>query len=248
MGSLSQAFFLLQEDGFRMSNYLTSGFRGVRSSPISEKEGHHLALKSIAMGLGKLTRSIVVIDHMLDHNLHLPDEEDAHGEYEQDLRNFYDACVSLGNTYGIPQKPRTELDEIDQQILLLMSDLTPVLAWYESWVGVPEQRLEVEVARWSRILLGVLENDLSASQKKRLNLHDDLSGVVLETKEVYDYASRYAVLRVALLVDSLRDLVRVVSNRGYTLGLEAPAFPLMQEFLEWLPPDRRYILRKKQWP
>ena len=65
---------------------------------------------------------------------------------------------------------------------------------------------------------------------------------------LHDQAVRFAVLRIVGLLSPIRNLLGTVSSEAYRLGTHVPPVPKMQEFLEWLWDDRKYVLRKKKWP
>ena len=124
--------------------------------------------------------------------------------------------------------------------------------------------------QWNDIVLSILESDISSRTKakivatasavaaaigdKTFTLMHGLDKGPLSTEQalalpgLHDHAARHAVLYVVRLLSPIRDLISDLSHKAYSIGVDPPPFPQMQEFLEWFWDNRNYVLRKKKWP
>ena len=164
---------------------------------------------------------------------------------------------------------RTQLDAIDQELLLLLSDFARVTRYHNLNALSASQNGADPLARWGQLIITILSHDVPERQKDKIltqanivataiddvtvTLMHGLDQTPLTTSEalslpgLHEQAVRFAVLRFVKILSPVRGLLAGVSHEAYGLG-PVPAFPQMHEFLQWLCDDRHYVLRKKKWP
>ena len=260
---------LLQQEGFLLSSCLSVGLTELGNAHVQNKGAFYTALFNLSVGTERLLKSIVIIDHMLNNNLDVPSKKEMK-QYGHNIAGLYDACEKISRIRCVQIVERDQLDLIDQELLMLLSDFGKVTRYHNLDVLSSSPVGEDPLSQWSKILLAVLDKDVSKPQKEKIlsqaklisssidditfTLMHDLDQTPITTEEalslpgLHEQAARYVILRLVKLLSRLRDLISELSGMSYTLGLAQPPFPQMQEFLEWLWDDRQFVLRKKKWP
>lgn len=263
------SFLLLQQEGYLISSCLGTGLTELRDAHVHNKGAFYTALFNLSIGLERLLKAIVIIDHMLNNALSVPTKKQLQA-YGHNIVELYDTCEKIGNRRQSPVRGRSNLDAIDQDLLLLLRDFASTTRYHNLDALSASQNGLDPLAHWGQIILAILGSDVRQRQKEKIltqaNVVADAIGSVtltlmhgldqspLTTAEalalpgLHDQAARFAVLRMVGLLCPLRDLLGAVSREAYGLGTPVPPFPQMQEFLEWLWNDRDYVLRKKRWP
>lgn len=262
------SFLLLQQEGYLISSSLSTGLTALRTAHIHNKGAFYTALFNLSVGFERLLKAIVIIDHMLDNGLDVPTKNQLQRRGHK-IANLYDECEKVGfeRKSSIPR--RSQLDAIDQELLLLLSDFALVTRYHNLDALSASQTSADPLATWGQLIVAILSNDVPQRQKDRIlaqanvvaaavddvtvTLMHGLDQSPLSTSEalslpgLHDQAVRFAVLRIVKILSPVRDLLASVSREAYGLG-PVPAFPQMHEFLEWLWDDRQYVLRKMKWP
>lgn len=261
------SFLLLQQEGYLISSSLATGLTELRSAHVHNKGAFYTALFNLSVGFERLLKAIIIMDHMLNNELSVPTKQQLQAR-GHNIADLYDECERIGSTRS-PIPGRTQLSPIDQELLMLLSDFARVTRYHNLDALSASQRGQDPLARWGQLLINILAEDVSEKQKVRIlrqtalvttkigdctfTLMHGLDQSPLSTSEalslpgLHDQAARFAVLRLVKILAPVRDLLAHLSHEGYRFG-PVPAFPQMQEFLEWLWDDRRHVLRKKRWP
>lgn len=263
------SFLLLQQEGCLISSCLALGLTELRNAHVHNKGAFYTALFNLSVGIERLLKAIVIIDHMLNNRLSVPTKKELQ-TYGHNIIELYDACERIGTARQSPIPGRTQLDTVDHGILLLLSDFARITRYHNLDALSTSQSSIDPLYQWSKLIVAILGKDVPQGKKdkmlaqahviataiddKTLTLMHDLDQRPLTTEEalslpgLHDQATRLAVLHLVKILSPFRDLLRTVSQEAYGLGVSVPPFPQMQEFLEWLWNDRQYVLRKKKWP
>ncbi len=263
------SFLLLQQEGYLISSCLATGLTELRAANVQNKGAFYSALFNLSVGTERLLKAIVIIEYMLNGNLAVPSKKQMK-EYGHNIIDLYDSAVSIASNRNVNLPNRSALDSLNQEILGLLSAFAQTTRYYNLDALSSSQRGEDPLAHWSNIIVSILSQDVSARQRKRIldqvNLVakaiDDISisrmhgldqrpisaGDALELLGLHDQAVKYAVFRIVTILSPIRDLIETLSHESYSLGISAPPFPQMQDFLRWMWNDRDYVLRKKKWP
>jgi hypothetical protein len=262
-------FLLLQQEGYLISSCLSTGLTALRAANVHNKGEFYTALFNLSVGFERLLKAIVIIDHMLNNKLKAPTKKQLQ-VYGHDIAELYDTCDAIGNKRQSEIPARSQLDPIDQELLLLISDFAQVTRYHNLDALSASQAGLDPLNRWGQLILDILRTDVPKKlQEKILNqahlvaaqidnntltLMHGLDQSPLTTAEalslpgLHGQGVRFAVLRLVNMLSPVRDLLGHISEEAYPLNLPVPPFPQMQEFLEWLWNDRQFVLRKKRWP
>ncbi len=262
------SFLLLQQEGYLISSCLSIGLTELRAAHVHNKGAFYTALFNLSVGFERLLKAIVIIDHMLENELAVPTKKQLQAR-GHNIADLYDECERIGVRRQSPILSRSQLDAIDQDLLLLISDFARVTRYHNLDALSASQNSADPLARWGQLIMDILGHDAPRGKKDRIlsqanvlatavdgvtvTLMHGLDQSPLTTAEalslpgLHDQAVRFAVLRLVKILSPVRDLLAGVSREGYGRG-SVPAFPQMQEFLGWLWDDRQYVLRKKKWP
>jgi hypothetical protein len=264
----SPTFLLLQQEGHLIRSCLATGLTELRAAHVHNKGAFYSSLFNLSVGFERLLKSIVILDHMIKHELAAPTRKQLK-TYGHDIRQLYDRAVSISAERNIDVPAQGQLHEIDNELIALLSEFAQTTR-YHNLDGLSfSQKKEDPLAHWNRIILLILERDVTKRQREKvlmaaIAIADSIRGVTatimqgldqapISTTEalalpgLHQQAAKFAVLRMINLLSPLRDLISSLSHESYKYGGSNP-IPQMQEFLEWVYPNREYVLRKRKWP
>ncbi|MBI2472441.1 MAG: hypothetical protein HYV59_14570 [Planctomycetes bacterium] len=263
------SFLLLQQEGYLIESCLTSGLTNLRKAHVHNKGGFYSALFNLSIGIERLLKAILIIDHMLQNNLSSPSKKQLKG-YGHRLIDLYNSVFGVANREGVAVADFDSLDSINQNILNLLSNFAQSTRYYNLDSLDSRQLCKDPLSHWGEIIFAILNQDVSEKQRTRVLSKAGIIAKLIESKtmvlmhgldqkpltlestfslpSLHELAVKHAVLRLVSVLCPLRKLVRSLCHKTYGLGRTAPPIPQMQEFLEWLWDDRQYVLRKKKWP
>jgi len=264
----SSSFLLLQQEGYLISSCLATGLTELRVANVHNKGAFYSALFNLSVGMERLLKSIIIMEHMLNNNLASPTKKQLKN-YGHNIAELYDTAFTIANNHGIPLPSRAEIDIINQDILTLLGDFAQTTRYHNLDSLNTSQTKKDPLIHWSEIILSILSKDVSKKQQTKIlnqanaiassmgntfTIMQGLDKQPLSTEEalalpgLHDQAAKYAVFRVVDILSPMRDLISELSRYANKFGRSSPSFPQMQEFLEWLWNDKQYVLRKKRWP
>lgn len=268
MPNFPPSFLLLQQEGYLISSSLTIGLTELRSAHVHNKGAFYTSLFNLSVGFERLLKAIVIIDHMLNHQLTVPTKKQLQAR-GHNIVDLYDECERIGVSRNSPIPNRRNLDAIDNEFLRLLSDFARVTRYHNLDALSASHTSPDPLVRLNQLIVAILAQDVPQRQKDKvlnqvgivLNKIDDITFTLMHGLDqrplstadalslpgLHEQSVRFAVLRIIKLLTPLRDLLAQVSHGAYGSG-PVPAFPQMQEFLEWLWEDRQYVLRKRKWP
>lgn len=268
MPNLPPSFLLLQQEGFLISSLLTNGLTEMRSSHVHNKGTFYTSLFNLSIGFERLLKAIVIIDYMLNHQMTVPTKKQLQAK-GHNIGELYDECERIGRSRNSITPSRPLLDAIDNEFLKLLSDFARTARYHNLDALSSSHTSHDPLARLNKLFVAILAQDVSKTQKDKIlkpvggiiNQIDDITFTLMHGLDqrplstadalslpgLQEQSARFAVLRIINLLVPLGELLAEVSRGAYLLG-PVPAFPQMQEFLEWLHDDRQHILRKKRWP
>jgi len=263
-------YSLLAQEGHLISSCLTTGLTELRSADVHNKGAFYTALFNLSIGLERLLKVIVIIDHMVTNAMNAPSKE-LLMPYRHDIVKLYKSCVAISDKLGSPLKPFDKIDEIDKDMLRSLNKFADKSRYHnlDSLCSPTDKADPLE--SWSKILLRIVDNDVS---KQRINKilcdarkmsaaikdcsHVAMVGLsnepltlesALTLPGLHEQGVRFAVLRLIKFLAPIRDLLRDISQAALCVN-DSPkqAVPFMEEFLDWVWDDRSYVLRKRRWP
>lgn len=268
MPKFPPSFLLLQQEGYLISSSLTNGLTELRSAHVHNKGAFYTSLFNLSVGFERLLKAIVIIDHMLNHQLAVPTKKQLQAR-GHNIVDLYDECERIGLSRKAPIPRRPQLDAIDNEFLQLLSDFARATRYHNLDALSASHTSPDPLVRLNQLILAILAQDVPKRQKDKIlnqagvivNQIDDITFTLMNGLDqrplptfdalslpgLHEQSARFAVLRIIRLLAPIRDLLAEVSCGAYGLG-PILAFPPMQEFLEWLWIDRQYVLRKRRWP
>lgn len=91
------SFLLLQQEGYLFSTSLTSGLTALRRANVHEKGAFYSAFFHLSIGLERLLKTTIIIDHMLDHSLRPPDRGTVK-KFKHKLRELYSKADAIAKS------------------------------------------------------------------------------------------------------------------------------------------------------
>ncbi len=263
------SFLLLQQEGYLISSCLGTGLTELRNAHVHKKGAFYTALFNLSIGIERLLKAIVIIDHMLNNSLSVPTKTQLKS-YGHNIVGLYDTCFKIGNTRQCLIPSRTHLDKTDQNLLLLISNFACTTRYHNLDALNASQRSLDPLVQLDKIISNILDHDVPTKQKEKILTQANVTANAIEdvtitlmhgldqspltTREalalpgLHDQAVSFTVLRIVRILSPIRDLLKTVSSEAYGLGSHVPSIPNMQEFLNWLSDERKYVLKKKKWP
>jgi hypothetical protein len=263
------SYLLLQQEGYLISACLGAGLTNLRAANVHNKGAFYSALFNLSVGIERLMKALIIIEHMMNNGLSVPSKKQLKG-YGHNLIGLYDRCVSIAQKRNVDFSTRQSLEPLQRELLDLLSDFAETARYHNLDALSPSHAGKDPLAHWSEILLVIMENDVPKRQKAKMlkqsrlvalaiddltiTLMHGLDKTPLSTEEalalpgLHEHAAKYAVLHVVNILVPLRHLSSKLSYLAYTLKSPAPPFPQMHEFILWLSNDRQDVLRKKRWP
>lgn len=264
-----QSFVLLQQEGHLIQSCLTNGLTELRAAHVHNKGAFYSSLFNLSIGMERLLKSAVIIDHMLRNNMQAPTVKQLKG-YGHNIIELFGACSNIAEDRSFRFPNLSGFDEIDKSMISLLSDFALIARYHNlDSLSSPQSRRD-PLHQWSDIMLSILEKDVKKSQRDKVlakaeivaNAIDDITITVmhgldkmpLTTEQalslpgLHDLAVKYAVFRLVTIIAAIRGFITDICHLAYGLGVHVPPFPQMQEFLSWAWDDRQYAMRKKKWP
>lgn len=263
------SFMLLQQEGHLISSCLATGLTELRKANVHNKGAFYAALFNLSVGIERLLKATIIIDHMLKNNLSVPTRTQLKA-YGHNILELYSSCVAISKTESRQIPSPDALNANAREILLLLNDFAQLTRYHNLDALNSTSSGKDPLVHWNEILLVILSSDVSSKIKAKIaatalavagaisgntiTLIQGLDKQALSTRQalvlpgLHEQAVKHAILYIIKLMSPMRDLISDLSHKAYTTGVPAPPFPQMQEFLQWLWDDRNYVLRKKKWP
>lgn len=263
------SFLLLQQEGYLIQSCLTNGLTELRAAHVHNRGAFYSSLFNLSIGMERLLKSAVIIDHMLRNNMVAPTVKQLK-RYGHNIIELFDACGKIAENRSFQFPDLNRFDEIDKSIISLLSDFALITRYHNlDSLSAPQNRKD-PLHQWSDIMFSILEADAKKYQRDKVlakaemvaNAVDDITITVmhgldkkpLTTEQalslpgLHDLAVKYAVFRLVKIIAEIRGFITDICHLAYGLGAYVPPFPQMQEFLSWAWDDRQYVMRKKKWP
>lgn len=89
------SFLLLQQEGYLISSCLGTGPTEFRNAHVHNKDAFYIALFNPSIGIERLLKAIVIIDHMLNNSLSVPTKKQLKS-YGHNIVQLYNTCEKIG--------------------------------------------------------------------------------------------------------------------------------------------------------
>lgn len=270
--TIRDSYALLTLEGHLVQASLTHGLTALRAANIHQKGTFYSAFFHLSIGLERLMKVILIIDHMASNSMNPPSDRllRKHGH---DLVTLFDYLLAL------PDPKPNPLDRVDRtaipfQILTFLSGFAKHTRYYNLDSLVDSPSAADPLYEWHDIIAAILSVDITAKQKRKaeergmamiaatwdkaLVIGQNLDGTPMTLSDaallpqVHDLAARHAVFHVLEVVQSLKDILDYAVDHSHhtarSLGTTECPVPYMTEFLDFFCLDKKLILGKKRWP
>lgn len=263
----SPTFHELQQEGYLFSSSLCLGLTALRRARVHETGSFYAAFFALSLGLERLLKTVLIIDHMLAHSLRPPDIGTLKN-YGHHLVELYAKAGSIAESHN-SRLLALESGNLTSEILEFLDEFAQRARYFNLDSLAGSARSPDPLAAWNTIAQRILAEDVSPAQRARITgtasgigsaIEDAVSVIMsgldraplnartaLALPDLHEIASRHAVYRIIQVLDPIKQLLSMLSGVARPLSSESMV-PDMHEFLEWVWSDRAYVLRKKRWP
>lgn len=274
--NFSPMWHSLTQEGYLASSCLCTGLTALRNANLGNKKGlFYTAFFELSIGLERMMKLLIVLDHLAEHRCVGPDEKILR-KYGHQLLKLWRNAQHLATKYGTKALVPLSEDQNVIRILSLLAAFADADGRYANVNGLsaaPNRSLIDPLTDWADIANGLFEQHAAAKQRKAaddmhvaaelafgnsaMNLIGDLTNMPISVAELHkrvsliDTASRYAILHLVRLIEGLRETMEVINHAAHraerTLKHTEPLIPHMKEFFDFAWSDRS-VLNKKRWP
>ena len=272
----AETFKLLQQEGFLFQSSLTQGLTALRKANDSDpqKGNYYVAFFQLSIGLERLMKTTVIIDHMWKNNLSTP-SSDVLRRLGHRLRDLYSHLQSLD---GVDDNPLGKVapTSISFDILDVLDSFARTSRYYNLDTLAAGTTASDPIDDYKQVMQRILDEDIAEKVVTRTiarqsTLATNMSPMVfavdpaaphesshetltrtLVNPALQELASRHAVYHTVVLIAALKDLIEFVVDSTHSaaqqMGQKQIAVPYMYEFLDFAWLNKSHILKKKRWP
>ncbi len=267
---------LLEQEGFLARSCLCTGLTVLRNANIGDKKGlFYTAFFELSVGLERMMKLLIVLDHLADYRCAGPDEK-VIKKYGHQLLKLWHVAQQLAAKHGTEVLVPLNADPCVIRIIEFLATFSNADGRYANinrLAGNHKRSLAEPLAAWGDIANRLFEKHATTKQRKAaddmhvvaelafgnsaMNLIGDLSNKPMSVAELHrrafivDTAGRYAILHLVRLIEGLREAMEVINHAAHraeqALKRPEPLVPHMEEFFDFAWSDRS-VLNKKRWP
>lgn len=268
--NLPPSYALLLREGHLFHSCLSQGMTSIAAADRESPGACYSAFFNLSIGLERLLKVVLIIDHMAKNELRLPDLAVVK-DYGHSLGKLFSAAqAATKQPLFPPQMPGT----IEADILKHLDDFARVSRYHNLDTLSTQAKLDDPLATWGRILDRVLNSDVSRRWSRRVLDRDTAIGADVAPHAIgvglslggqwVSFSSRIqeagqqrlALPHVRVRVHAVLNSARLMLERATEDALNAPRglhpdsgdVPNMTDFTNFLFVKREFLLRKKRWP
>lgn len=269
--TFSSSYLLLAQEGYLIRSCLTLGLTELRKANVGNKGAFYSALFNLSVGIERLLKVVIIIDHMLENKLSVLSTKELK-KYGHNLIDLHNSVIAIANRKDIEIPNLSSLDAIDQDLLNLLSEFAKITRYHnlDALSKTPANQ-NAPLASWNEILNKVLDKDVP--EKRRVRILNESAYISVMLKEnsrvlmngldkrpltiedvvalptLHDLAVKYVILRLVNILFPFKNLIKHLCDESckYSADFSYPPISMLQEFLTWLCNDKQYVLKKKKW-
>lgn len=254
-----------------MQNCFKTSLTALRKWRSEDKGAFYGAFFGFTIGLERLLKVLILLDHWHQHRKFLTDAELK--VYCHDVEKLYESVENLFQQYGVIRKNHLEFDKTDRKLLMFLASFAKRSRYYNLNTLTGKEGATDPLGEWEDLLCEIYEKDVP--EEKRLPDLDEndilvdhvegnaclkptRTGSIIQTQTEHDYDQRKAGLalpemcwRLVKLLSPLQSLLISIHEkiREQDHGIDGEAsVPHMEEFLEFVCEDKSVILESDDWP
>jgi hypothetical protein len=264
---------LVHQESSLISSCIYQGLTDLRKANIDARGLFYTAFYNLAIGLERLLKLTLIINHMQSSNLSCP-TSDAIRKLGHDLIRLLKECQYCANTIDTPCDLTFSSSPAKLEILHLFNEYSKGLRYHNLDALTGKSSSRDPLSNWSEIIMRIYRDEVPIRKKKKTELqaqaladsfrgrsvvlyHDleqnslDMDGVMILPLMI-EAAAPYAVCHVIEIVHEINKVHFAVANLTHQeclkQGLETPLVPFVEEYYAMLGGDRNYHLTRKRWP
>lgn len=273
----SPSWYYLEQEGCLAHACLCNGLTALRQANLGDKKGHfYPAFFELSIGLERMLKLIVILDHMAENELVPPSENEVR-DFGHELTTLFVRAkeVSVRRCPSILTKLRD--DELGIVLLNFLHRFAQSSGRYSNLnklTGGKQQDIQDPLAQWGAVASEIIRTRASKRDRARIqatgafahqklgsvssSLMGDLNQRMLGVGDLFvkaselDIASKYAAFAFVSLIESLREPLGLATMAAQQLNLSADsssaAIPHMAGFFEFAWADKTHTLNKRRWP
>ncbi|MEB0005155.1 hypothetical protein QN412_19320 [Pseudomonas sp. RTB3] len=266
-------FRTLQQEAHVIRSCLTIGLTELRNADLNEKGRYYTAFFQLAIGIERLAKLALILDHMAQNNLKAPGQKVVK-DYGHDLLTLVSKVEDVVRARGYTVSSDFPNDSFCLRALAFLSDFAKGMRYANLDALASGNQQRDPLSEWNKILQDVAVTKVGAAAKHKIDtmaaaashvLSDrvavfasDLTGKPLTLSSAFsepsilDAASKYMVWEIITLLAPLRDAVVEAGDAADALASSVDPngdrVPVLSEFFDFIWLDRTYVFRKKRWP
>jgi hypothetical protein len=268
------SFLLLQQEAYLIRTSVAQGLTLLRSANLGEKGHYYGAFFGLSIGLERLLKVIIILEHMARNDLTPPARKTLR-TYGHDLIELFSTALAIPTDKSPHPLAAVAPGSIESDILTQLSDFGEACGRYANLDSLAIGRPQADpLAAWKTIIERILDEDVPNRKKERarrtalalttafsdcasVRAHDlDKQPLSLqqwfEVPQLHELAASRAVVHVFRILCPMKELLEIVDLRlmleTQRRGLQEPVAPCVHEFLDFVLRDESVTLRKKRWP
>ncbi|MGO9813160.1 MAG: hypothetical protein ACLP53_20650 [Isosphaeraceae bacterium] len=274
--SFNRVFFQMQTEGFITRSCICTAFNELLAASVSEKGRYYVAFFQIAIGIERIAKLAIILDHMIKNDLSPLGPKGAkklQTDWRHGLLRLYDNAESISQSRPITQSISFKAKLLHRRMLAFLSDFANG-GRYENLDSLAAGRSPKEPFKeWNAILWEVFKTDLPEERRKTIlqdadGLTSSLQGratvmahdldnnplsvgsmILLEL--IMKAIGPYVVWNLVVLLLPITELVSHLADEARRIsiskGNQAMTIPHIDEFYEFLSPDQAYVLSRTSW-
>jgi hypothetical protein len=256
-----ETFTLLQNEGYLMQGCFKSSLRSVLKAPSGEPGPFYSAFFNYAIGLERLLKVLLMLDHWHDERKFLDNAQlkKFGGKSGHNVAMLHASVLPLFPKYHVERNDEWELDSINNDLLNFLADFANGSRYFNlDQLAGSSNHAENPIYRWQRLFYRAYAHDHPKAESivtKPDVPEDTMSTSELARHHVIMMATRpHICWRLVHLLIPLQSLLIAIGEQVHNDDLAFggadtdSSMPFMEEFLDFVSEDKSIILESEDWP
>jgi hypothetical protein len=269
----SEPFRLIQQEGWLVHELVATGLTAVRCAHIDRMGVYYSGFFSLSVGIERLVKLVIILDHMASHHLAPPDRTAlrAHGH---NLLQLLSSLQSLPSAEKLAPLPALETGTVEHAIICHLDRFGRSSRYHNLDVITTGQPLADPLAEWASILELIVESEERMNRRSHIEAQSKILATHLAPhvrcqgyglrgerltlatgifeRRLYEIAAPRAIWRICCLLLPIRHALVTASEEANRVSEgvrpRTATVPYMADFLQYLEYERSAVLRKRRWP
>lgn len=273
----SNTWYLLQQEGYLTQSCLCNGLTALRQANINDKKGlYYSAFFELSIGLERMMKLIVIIDHMSNNTLVPPDSAEIE-KYKHHLIKLLDSVQNICKVRNLTSLHYLSSDSVQMRLITFLDAFAHPGGRYANINKITEHKLKTCVDpldAWSKIADQILAEMVTERERRNaevtwqvasdgfgdaaFTLIHDLDRRAMDVQRLFkrmaglETVAKYAIYELVVFIAALSDVLSEVSYSAQAINRSMPEniahIPDMREFFHFALHDKRTAMRKRRWP